>query len=272
MESLVYYSCATSWSLCDSYFLGESNLDDFWFIPSGWWVIACFVAWILKGATRIDAVSWRRTAPVPTGVHVIIDHVKYLRLLDDQKISGFPNVMRVRAHFLAELPEIIKSFKDYGPVPDQEELTVSLSQARHFMMEKVSCEFAFLCAMSFFERMCGPDFRYTAQYKSLVDKMASIEVSSKDMNQFNGVSATAVVISDLEEVLSTLDRQRAEKAKSGKNIHDDNVTISLVALHLLIKERLIKESTDYDSEKFTRMIVGAMNKMRETFSRQSTQI
>ena len=254
-------------------FVEESNLEDLWFMPSGWLVVACFVAWLLKGVTRIDALSWRKTASVPISGTVSIDHGKYLRLLDDQTTSGFPNVMRVKAHFVSELPNTMKSFKDHGPVPDQEALTASLSQARQFMLEKVSCELAFLCAVSFFERMCGPDFRYTEQYKFLVNRMLSIEVFTRGQDQVLDIKTTAVVLADLEGVVSLLDRHRADRhAKSGQSSHDDNVTISIVALRLLIKERLIEEISEHDSVKFTRMIGGGMNKMRETFSRQSTQV
>ena len=72
----------------------------------------------------------------------LIDHGKYLRLLDDQAVAGFPSVMRVRAHFLERLPVVIAALKDYGPVPGERELSDQLSIARG--------------AMAFFERRAAP--------------------------------------------------------------------------------------------------------------------
>ena len=86
----------------------------------------------------------------------LIDHGKYLRLLDDQAVAGFPSVMRVRTHFLERLPVVIAALKDYGPVPGERELSDQLSIAREFMVRKASCELAFLCAMAFFERRAAP--------------------------------------------------------------------------------------------------------------------
>lgn len=243
------------------------------FIAATWSVLACFNAWLLKGATRVDALNWKRTKPIPA-TSVVIDHDKYLRLLSDQEISGFPSIMRVQHHFAATLPECVPAFTDYGPIPDQDEMTEQLMHARKFMLGKVSCELTFLCAISFLERMCGPDFRYTKQYRSLVERMVEIDAVPED-GPFKGLSRKAVAVSDLDGVVSELDKHRERTlVRNGMRGPDSDVTIALAAMTLLVKEGLLQPNTegeDFNSN-FTRMVKGGMNKMRESFSRQKTEM
>ena len=250
----------------------SDSLQDVGFIAVMWSLAACFNAWLLKGAARVDALSWQRTKPVPA-TSVVIDHGKYLRLLDDQAVSGFPSVMRVRRHFAEALPERVPAFTDYGPVPGQNEMTEHLTHARKFMLEKISCELAFLCAVSFLERMCGPDFRYTKQYRTLVEQMVQID-AVPDEGPFKGLSTKAVTTADLEAVVNVLEDVREREAtRSGKREPDSDVTIALSALSLLLREQLAPQKQDEDfNSNFTRMIKGGMNKTRETFSRQKTEM
>ena len=251
----------------------SDSFQDVAYVAVIWSFGPCFNAWLLKGATRVDALSWKRTRSI-SATSVVIDHGKYLRLLDDQAASGFPSVMRVRRHFTEALPECVPAFADHGPVPGQNEMTEHLTHARKFMLEKISYELAFLCAVSFLERMCGPDFRYTKQYLSLVEQLTQID-AIPDERSFVGLSRKAVSTSDLEAVICNLEKQR-EKAvarNEGQEL-DSDVTIALAAMTLLIQEGLLQPNTKKEefNSKFTRMIKGGMNKMRETFSRQKTDV
>jgi len=250
----------------------SDSLRNIGYVAVMWSLAACFNAWLLKGATRVDALSWQRTEQVPAKP-VVIDHGKYLRLLDDQAVSGFPGVMRVRRHFLETLPECVPAFTNHDQAACHDEMAGRLAYARRFMLEKISCEFAFLCAVSFLERMCGPDFRYTKQYQSIVDQMVQIDAVD-DEGPFPGLSRKAVTAAELEAVAKVLeDAREREAARRGKRTPDSDLTIALSALVLLLREQLAPQKQDEEfNSHFTRMIKGGMNKMREMFSRQKTEI
>lgn len=255
------------------YFGGK--IDDVAFVAGIWSTLAYFNAWLLEEVTSVDALNWKRIKPIPE-TSVTIDHDKYLRLLSNQELSGFPSVMRVQQHFSTTLPECIPAFTDYGPIPNQHIMNEELSHARTFMLSKVSCELTFLCAMSFLERMCGPDFQYTKQYQSLTKRMLEIDAVPDD-GPFEGLSLSrkAITESDLEAVKGELEKRReSARVQAGSLGSDTDVTIALAAMTLLIKEGLLnpKDVGDDFNSDFTRMVKGGMNKIRETFSRQKTDI
>lgn len=240
-----------------------------------WSSLVIFNAKMLKSATSISMIAWKKTAPVAR-IPILIDHGMYLRLVDDQAIAGFPNVMRVRQHFIETIPEVIPSLREHEPIPTQVDLSSQLGHVKTFMIGKLSCEFAFLCALSFYERMCGPDFRLTKQYKSLLEEMIRIDaVPNEGHIEGLGEKATkAVTIPELEMVASTLDEQReSDRARGGLSAKDTDVTISLAALRLLMKHQLWhREENEEPNHEFPQTIKEGMNKIRESFSRQKTEI
>jgi hypothetical protein len=256
--------------------LADSYGEALWFIPVIWSAVASLSARLLKPASRISSLNWRQAVITQAPIPIVIDHGKYLRLLDDQAVAGFPSVMRVRAHFVGRLPTAIASLKDNGPVPGQKELSEQMSTMREFMVGKASCELAFLCAMAFFERMCGPDFRHTKQYQLLVTQLTEIDgVAEVEAwkGQFKELSCKAVTAADLTAVLKILDSHK-ERDKTADGIgRADNAMITLCALVVLVKAGLINRSDNVlANSDFTKMTIGAINQMRETFARQTTQL
>jgi hypothetical protein len=254
--------------------LNDNNSDNVWFIPVTWSAVASLGARLLKPASRISSLSWKRAVISSALSPVAIDHGKYLRLLDDQAVAGFPSVMRVRAHFVGRLPIVIATLKDHGQVPEQRELSDQMSTIREFMVGKAACELAFLCAMAFFERMCGPDFRYTKQYQFLVTHLTEINGVAEEESwkaQFKELNGKAVTAADLTAVLTILDNQK-ERDKTADGVgRPDNVMITLCALIVLVKTGLITRNDNVVANSdFTKMTIGAMNQMRETFARQVT--
>lgn len=243
--------------------LSDGYGKDLWFVPSAWSAVAALGARLLRPASQISSVGWKQAAKTAPPTAIAIDHGKYLRLLDDQAIAGFPSVMRVRAHFIDQLPVVIAVLKDYGPLSRDKELSDRLSIAREFMVGKASCELAFLCAMTFFERMCGPDFRYTKQYQSLIAHLTDIDAIADEeswRSQFRDLDRKAVTAADLAEVIKVIDRQK-ERDKAANGVGGaDNVTVALCALVVLVNDGLLT-STDNQAANpdFTRMTTGAMN-------------
>jgi hypothetical protein len=198
----------------------------------------------------------------PTYTAPVIDHAKYLHLLDEQSVAGFPSVMRARKHFSERLESVIPVLRKDRAAAGQKDFENQVSDMRQFMLEKVSSELAFLCAMSFFERMCGSEFRHTPQCLSLVSHMEQIE-----FDQTDGLTLRAVTSEDLDEVVKIIDAQRERQADERKKWSADNVTIAICALRLLMASGVPpdKDNVGPNSE-FTRMTIGAMNIMRQTFA------
>jgi len=256
--------------------LGGNSGKDLWFVPIVWSAVAGLGARLLKPASQITSVSWKQVVKTTPPTPVVIDHGKYIRLLDDQVIAGFPSVMRVRAHFAERLPVVIATLRDYGPVPGQQEFSDNLSVVREFMLGKAACELAFLCALTFFERMCGPDFRYTKQYQSLISHLTEIDAVADVKiwkGQFEDLSRKAATGADLTEIVKVIDRQKERDKAVGRAAASDNVTIAICSLIVLVKRGLLTNNDNQAANSdFTKMTTGAMNQMRETFARQMTQL
>ncbi len=257
-------------------FLSDGYGKDLWFVPIAWSAVAALGARLLRPASQISSVSWKQAVKTAPLTAIVIDHGKYLRLLDDQAVAGFPSVMRVRAHFIDQLPVVIAALKDHGPLPRDKELSDHLSITREFMIGKASCELAFLCAMAFFERMCGPDFRYTKQYQSLIAHLTDIDAIADEeswKSQFNHLNRKATTAADLAEVIRVIDRQKEDDRAANRAGGADNVTIAVCALVLLVKDGLLTHNDNQAANSdFTRMTTGAMNQIRETFARQTTKL
>jgi hypothetical protein len=123
--------------------------------------------------------------------------------------------------------------------------------------------------MSYLERMCGPNFRHTKQYGSLVDWFVRMDAVS-DEGPFEGLSAggmKAVTASDLEAVVSCLDEQRSrDVSRSGIRGPDSDVTVALAAVRLFARSHLPlgEPGRDHHSD-IARVVKGGMHIIRDTF-------
>lgn len=250
-----------------SRYYGNSS-HDIGYIALVWTLTAYLNAWLSKGATQVGALRWQRTK-TRSATSPVIDYNKYLRLLERQEVSSFANLMRVHRYFSNALPECIPAFH---LTLNQSKIDEHFAHARNFIIGKISCELTFFCAISFLERMCGQDFRYSRQYRPLVNRIVDIDATSFD-GLLNGLSRKAVTKSDLDTILNELDKQRARARAQNRRLElDSDLTVTLTALAIVIKSGVILPTpTDDDfKSKFTQMIREGMNKTRETFSRQTT--
>lgn len=227
----------------------------------------------LERQVRSEKGLYSRVAPLfmasPSGAPTtssytapVIDHAKYLRLLDEQSIAGFPSVEQTRRHFSERLGSVIPTLRSDRTAAGQRDIDNRVADMRQFMLEKVSSELAFLCAMSFFERMCGSGFRHTPQYLSLISHMEQIEFDQSD-----GLTLRPVTGENLDAVVEIIDAQRERQQDEKKKWSADNVMAAICALRLLIASGLPLDKREFEpNSEFTRMIIGAMNIMRQTFA------
>lgn len=255
--------------------LSEHRGEYLWLIPIIWSAVAIISARIFRLVSRFSSLNWKQAVTTSAPTPIVIDHGKYLRLLDDQAVGGFPSIMRVCAYFVERLPVAISALKDNGPVLNHEELSNQLSGMHKFLLGQLSCKLAFLCGMAFFERMCGPDFRYTRQYQLLIDHLTGLNAISVDawQGQFKEFTHKAITAAELSAIVEIIDNQKVRDKAKNREGGADNVTITICSLKVLLSAGLIDSSENVSSNSdFIRMTLGGMTQMRETFTRQVTRL
>lgn len=215
----------------------------------------------------------RQTEPTET---TVIDHAKYLPMLNLQSILGFPCVMRLRAHFLEALPEVCPQLKENGDIYSDQDVLHELAQMRKFITEKLACQLAYLCAISFFDRTCGPEYRHTKQHRALTNMMLTIESTEQNIRGFpqkKGETLTVVGMDDLKEISFTLDRERQQvNEENGKQAADSDLTIAWVARTVLVHRKFLPEKLDSDTQaKMFEMMRTGMREVGQTFSLMSSE-
>lgn len=251
-----------------------------WFtLPLLWAAVAGVNAYLLKDRTSISGLlSLGKLAPAKplatTGVE--IDHIEYLRKLDDQIAIGLPSAMRVRHYFLEKLPETLATLNIPSSGPDSDRFTpdspFTQPQIQSFMTEKLATELTFICTIAFLDRVCGPDFRYTKQYNSLRDFFLSIKTSERglpapavrDELKMNTILSS----SDLDDALKSLDHM---VAKSPNEPSASNVTFSLAGLrHIVLSGLVMKDQANEDE--IGKMVYAGMVRSRDMFKNTTTKI
>lgn len=224
----------------------------------------------------LDQVEPGASDQIEPGETIFIAHEKYLHLLNAQAVAGFPSVTRLRAHFLAALPEVIPSLKDDGGLDSQHQTTREMARMRQFILEKLTCQLAYLCAVSFFDQACGPDFRYTKQYQALVDMLLQVKSTEQKVKGFikrHGQKLTVMTIDDIRQVENVLGQVRNYEAKKhGRQVLDSDVTITWAALTILIHKKFLPEKSDSETQvKFLEMMHTGVRDVAQTFDRMSSE-
>jgi hypothetical protein len=207
---------------------------------------------------------------------IVIEYEKYLHLLSAQAAVGFPSVMRLRAHFLEALPEVIPSLKDDGGLNSPHQTTREMARMRQFMLEKLTYQLAYLCAISFFDRVCGPDFRGKKQYQALVKMLLQIKSTEQEVKgviKRRGQKLTVMTIDDLREVEHVLGQVRNDDAKEhGRQVLDSDLTITWAARTILVHRQFLPEKLDSDTQaKMFEMMRTGMREVGQTFLRMSSE-
>jgi len=254
----------------------DRQTDDWFLLPIIWSGVALISAYLLANKRSLKEVLGTEVKKSPSNRSIQIDHVHYLHQLDEQLSIGLPSVMRVRSYFLEEMPKVIfalaKPEKGKSPFKFPSNTPFSNDQIASFMGEKLATELTYLCTIAFLDRVCGPDFRYTKQYRALKEFFLALEPShdakalgSEDPNLKMDAIVTA---SDLDAAISSLDSQTAKKPD---DISASNVTVSLAGLrHIILSGLVPKEQMNEDE--IGKMVYAAMVRTREMFRNRTTTL
>jgi hypothetical protein len=223
-----------------------------------------------------DQVEPGASDQIEPGETIFIAHEKYLHLLNAQAAVGFPSVTRLRAHFLEALPEVIPSLKDDGGLDSQHQTTREMARMRQFILEKLTCQLAYLCAVSFFDQACGPDFRFTKQYQALVDMLLEVKSTEQKVKGFikrHGQKLTVITIDDLRQVENVLEQVRNHETKQhGRQVLDSDLSLTWVAYTILVHKKFLPEKPDSDTQtKLFEMMHTGVRDVTQTFDRMSSE-
>lgn len=254
----------------------DRQTDDWFVLPIVWSGVALISAYLLANKHSLKEVLGTDVKKPPSNRPIQIDHVHYLHQLDEQLSIGLPSVMRVRSYFLEEMPKVIfalaKPEKGQSPFEFPPNSPFSHEQIVSFMGEKLATELTYLCTIAFLDRVCGPDFRYTKQYRALKDFFLALETShdAKPLGSNDPTLKmdTIVCASDLDAAISSLDSQTAKKPD---DISASNVTVSLAGLrHIILSGLVPKEQMNEGA--IGKMVYAAMVRTREMFRNRTTTL
>ncbi len=234
-----------------------------WFIlPLCWSAIALSSAYLLRDGEHLSVFF--------KGIRDFqrhkVNHIEYLHQLDEQISIGLPNIMRVRGYFIERLPEIIPSLENHMPSIKLDG-GESFPDVKSFMIQKLSTELTFLCAIAFLDRVCGPDFRYTAQYKAVRKFFLSLKSSEGLACVFEGVE-NVVSETDLANTLKALDIQMERRSD---DISASNVIVSVAGLRHIILSGLVNKN-QMDADAIGKAMYSGMARMRDMFKNRYTVI
>lgn len=265
--------------------LNDWRTEEWVLIPILWTGVAAANAYVLKDRTRVTGLFAspinlsgliKAKPPASTTTGVEIDHIRYLKKLDDQIAIGMASAMRVRQQFIEKLPEALVTLNlpssGTGSAQFTPDSPFTQPQIQSFMTEKLATELTFICTMAFLDRVCGPDFRYTKQYDGLREFFLSIKTSEqglpapaiRDELKMNTILAS----SDLDDALKSLDHV---VAKSSDELSASNVTVSLAGLrHIVLSGLVMKDQMNDDQ--IGKMVYAGMVRSRDMFKNTKTAI
>lgn len=254
----------------------DRQTDDWFVLPIVWSGLALISAYLLANKHSLKEVLVTEVKKPPSNRPIQIDHVHYLHHLDEQLSIRLPSVMRVRSYFLEEMPKVIFALarpeKAKRPLELPPNSPFFHEQIASFMGAKLATELTYLCTIAFLDRVCGPDFRYTKQYRALKEFFLTLETShdSKALGSDdpNLKTDTIVTASDLDAAISSLDSQTAKKPD---DISVSNVTVSLAGLRHIILSGLVRKE-QMNEDEIGKMVYAAMVRTSEMFRNRITTL